>query len=339
MIFARWVKNGKLYCFWMDADTLAILILITGLSIELIIRLIKAEVEKRDQRRRRKLKLPPPKPGGADNLLEKCIDTKRTYELVDNKLKIIFFQNFKNVLSTNSSKAIIINLSTFVYLFIISNNKLVQFTLKGLQLSIYDLKKVIFKGGGALTITLILAKILNSKYLISLLVTSLTAFGISYSNPKRLKCGHLVRELPEMRIERTRDNGPKHIPYLDEVQESANGRIFIMEHNTKSQNQIYVLENPQLEACEQTLVEQWDEINSVNPMLPWVKERKKTTVIERKCDSKKKKYIPLESRTSTLSDLIDTSNNSDKQKATESCTQHYERQNKQEKIRNNKIDN
>ena len=99
MLYLYWFENGKLRALSISSESLALLLLITGLTIDLIIKIIKLGIKKRRQRIKERIKVLPPKRAGADSVL-KCIDKQQVYELVDDRLKLVLFQHFKNALAS-----------------------------------------------------------------------------------------------------------------------------------------------------------------------------------------------------------------------------------------------
>ena len=337
MLYLQWKYNSKIYTFFINSECICLLILIIGLSLEVIRRLIRSKIEKR-----KKLAPPsaPPKSGGADidNALEvlKCTSKNGAYELTDGRLKLVLYQNFKNLIGQNSPLPIIINTSTFIYLYALSNDKLVKFAFKSINGYINDARKILLQGGCTTSIVLILSRFLSNRAFLSLISTAITTFSVLYSNSRKLNCGHLVRRLDEIQIERDITNLPKSLPYLDIPQQSLRNRIFVVHEVTKD-NQIYVLDTSKSDICQQQIVYEWDE-NSlpIGPMMPWQKQRKKRIIVEQKCESIKSRYKPLEARTRSLSDLI--SEDEASRKIHEDYIQEYERtKENSNKIKNDKV--
>ena len=236
--------------------------------------------------------LPPP---GGTTIVD-CIEPGKSYEVVDNAVKLVFRQNF-NEGATRGLKPVIIDAGVFFYSYLVANNRINVFLFSGFEIYLTNLKSLMLKSGTAAAVAGILLNSLGSFVSFSVLGGLVAAITVAVAASNHLNCDNFLRELPQTSIEKL---GPAQTAvFFDEPQDRSQDRVFIMD---QKQTTIYVPQETEYESCVEKVTEVDVEVENINPLIPWQKTYRKTEAISRKCYTDRN-YVPLKARTKTLADL------------------------------------
>ena len=319
MILIKFARNGIQYSWFIHENWIAIFVF----SIILLgIVSVKVFQPKKQKITDKMLLL-----RGGKNIIN-CFEPEKTYELVDDAVKLSFRQNF-NKGTTSGAKPVIINAAVFIYSYLISNKQINNFLFRGLEIYVTNIRDFALKSGTAATLPMALLRYFSTAVSTSILGSLVAAIAITIAST-RLNCSDFVRELPQTHIERNTTNLPAQTAvFLEEPQHLSNNRVFIVDNE---ETRIYVPQETEYKSCSEQITEVYLEVENINPTIPWQQMSRKTEIIQRKCYSDRK-YVPLKTRTKTMKDLkkYDVSK---RRQITENYSQQYEK-----KRIKNRIDN
>ena len=208
-------------------------------------------------------KILPPRVGM--NIID-CLDPEKTYELVDNPVKLAFRQNFNEV-ATRGVGPVIIKAEVFIYSYLMANKQINGFLFTGLEIYMTNIRDLALKSGTAPTLTMVLLRYFGtavSAFVLGSLVTAI-AIPIAIAS-NRLNCSDFVRELPQTRIERGRRDLPvQTVVFLDEPQDLSSNRVFIVDNK---ETRIYVPQETEYESCSEQITEVYLKVENINPTIP-----------------------------------------------------------------------
>lgn len=260
-----------------------------------------------------------------------CIEPGKSYEVIDDAVKLAFRQNF-NEGATRGLKPVIIDAGVFFYSYLVAEKQINAFLFSGFEIYITNVKGLMLKSGTVAAVTGVLLKYFGTLMSVSVLASLVAAVSIAVSASNQLNCDDFLRKLPQKSIEQIYTEKPAPAQtaiFFDEPQDRSKDRVFIVD---QEQTQIYVSQETEYESCVEELTEVDVEVENINPTIPWQKTYRKTEAIRRKCNLDRN-YVPLKARTKTLADL----KKDDIAKRTE-ITNQYLQQYEKKGIKN-KIDN
>jgi hypothetical protein len=321
MILIKFVRKGIHYTWFINENWIATFVFLIVLLGGLTVRTFWPKKRKITDRM-----LPP---RGGTNIID-CLEPEKTYELVDDAVKLAFRQNF-NEGATRGTGPVIIKAGVFIYSFIMANKQINNFLFSGLEIYITNIRDLALKTTSAATLAMALLTFFGTGVSASVLGSLVVAIIIAIAS-NNLNCSDFVRELPQTPIE----IGTKYLPvqtaavFLDEPQDLSNNRVFIVDNE---ETLIYVPQKTEYESCSEQITEEYLEVENTNPTIPWQRMYRKTAIVRRKCYSDRK-YVPLKARTKTLADL----KKDDVSKRRE-ITEDYSKQYEKKRIENDRIDN
>ena len=206
-------------------------------------------------------KILPPRVGM--NIID-CLDPEKTYELVDNPVKLAFRQNFNEV-ATRGVGPVIIKAEVFIYSYLMANKQINGFLFTGLEIYMTNIRDLALKSGTAPTLTMVLLRYFGTAVSAFVLGSLVTAIAIPIAS-NRLNCSDFVRELPQTRIERGRRDLPvQTVVFLDEPQDLSSNRVFIVDNK---ETRIYVPQETEYESCSEQITEVYLKVENINPTIP-----------------------------------------------------------------------
>jgi hypothetical protein len=320
MILIKFVRKGIHYTWFINENWIAIFVFLIILLGGVTVRTFWPKKRKITDRM-----LPP---RGGTNIID-CLEPEKTYELVDDAVKLAFRQNF-NEGATRGPGPVIIKAGVFIYSYLMANKQINSFLFTGLEIYITNIRDLALKSGTAATLAMALLRFFGTAVSASVLGSLVAAIIIAIAASNNLNCSDFVRELPQTPIE----IGTTYLPvqtavFLDEPQDLSNNRVFIVDNE---ETRIYVPQETEYESCSEQITEEYLEVENTNPTIPWQRMYRKTAIVRRKCYSNRK-YVPLKARTKTMADLK-KDDVSKRREITEGYSKQYEK-----KRINNRIDN
>lgn len=315
MILIKFVRKGIQYTWFVNENWIAILVFSIILLGGVTVRIFRPKKQKITD------KMLPPR--GGMNIID-CLEPEKTYELVDEAVKLAFRQNL-NEGATRGPGPVIIKAGVFIYSYLMANKQINSFLFSGLEIYVTSIRDLALKSGTAATLAMALLIYFGTAVSASILGSLVVAITITIAS-NSLNCSDFVRELPQTRIERgTTDLPVQTAVFLDEPQDLSNNRVFIVDNE---ETRIYVPQKTEYESCSEVYLE----VENINPTIPWQQMYRKTEIVQRKCYSDRK-YVPLKARTKTMEDLK-KDDVSKRREITEGYSQQYEK-----KRIKNRIDN
>lgn len=307
MLIIRFVRNGIQYTWFISDNWIGVFTFVTVLGCGLIVKIFRSKKQKTTDKT-----LPP---RGGTNIID-CIEPEKTYELVDDAVKLAFRKNF-NEGATRGARPVIIKVGVFIYSYFMATKQINNFLFKGLEIYATNILYIALKGGTGATIAMALLRYLGTTVSASIFGGSVAAISIILGF-NFLDCSNFVRELPQTRIERGTTNLPA--VFLDEPQDLSKNRVFIVDNE---ETRIYVPHETKYESCSEQITEAYLKVENINPIIPWQQMYRDKKMIQRKCCSDRK-YVPLKARTKTMEDLK-KDDVSKRRKITEDYLQQYEK--------------
>jgi hypothetical protein len=310
MILIKFVRKGIHYTWFINENWIAIFVFLIILLGGVTVRTFWPKKRKITDRM-----LPP---RGGTNIID-CLEPEKTYELVDDAVKLAFRQNF-NEGATRGPGPVIIKAGVFIYSYLMANKQINSFLFTGLEIYITNIRDLALKSGTAATLAMALLRFFGTAVSASVLGSLVAAIIIAIAASNNLNCSDFVRELPQTPLE---IGTTQTAVFLDEPQDLSNNKVFILDNE---ETIIYVPQETGKESCSEQITEEYLEVENINPTIPWQRIYRKTPIVQRKCYSDRK-YVPLKARTKTMADL---------KKDDVSITEGYSKQYEKKRIKNRK---
>ena len=313
MVLIKFVRKGVHYTWFVSENWIATLVFLIILLGGVTVRIFWPK--------KQKVADSITKPRGGANIVD-CLEPEKTYELVDDAVKLAFRQNF-NEGAARGPGPVIIQTGVFIYSYLTANKQINSFLFTGFEMYATNIRDLALKSGTAASLALALLKYLGTTLSASVLGSLVAALTIFIAASNHVNCSDFVRELPQSRIERgTADLTFQTVAFLDEPQDLSNNRVFIVDNK---ETRIYVPQKTEHESCSEHMTEAYLdlEIENINPTIPWQKMYRKTESLQRKCYSDRK-YVPLKARTKTMADLK-KDDVSKRREITDGYSQEYEK--------------
>jgi hypothetical protein len=291
IIIGYTTKSGARYTLYINDNWIVLIaFIVTCTTVSLI------------KRKWKKTKLLPHTRGGS--LIEDCIKSDTTYEVIDDELKGIIKRLVEDESIVGFLKQTFFPKGTLVinpYLLFLAQvikakaNPASQLSRLGLDLAMKNLKNTVIRVGGTMvfaTFGTILVPTLIAKLLFLLMSsTSILLIGIMM---RQLDCSKLVRELPQVPIpiEQIMSSGNSDHYLLDIPKQHLDQTVLLKDFQYSEESKVYILETTKTEVCD-TQIARFNRISQ-------------------KCDSEKR-YRPINEMRRTEQDILrwDSSDNTD----------------------------
>lgn len=306
--------------------TLITLITVKKLTVSLIRRLKKKKIERQ---------LPPP--GGV---LDKCLDPKKVYELVDAKVGVVVRQMLK---APPEGGPLVITgpVSVLIMAHLVSTTVVKQVEIGVINLALNDVKRDLWTmlTGSTLAVTSFLTPWQRILILLPVPINFVTVLSwttsvviasmiVNKTLEPNIECEQFLSPLPGTEIQRSSEQSelPTSVAYLDIPSEktpkiivkgSETTEIYVPDHS-KQRNLRHKVD---VDQCLHDLMNTQDETKTKKWAQPYQSFANKPKSIERHC---KKKFVPLNKRTKTLSDFR-SENETFKMEKAESAIKRYEK--------------
>jgi hypothetical protein len=313
MVLIKFVRKGVHYTWFVSENWIATLVFLIILLGGVTVRIFWPK--------KQKVADSITKPRGGANIVD-CLEPEKTYELVDDAVKLAFRQNF-NEGAARGPGPVIIQTGVFIYSYLTANKQINSFLFTGFEMYATNIRDLALKSGTAASLALALLQYFGKTLSASVLGSLVAALTIYITASNHLNCSDFVRELPQSRIERGT------AAFLDKPQDLSNNRVFIVDNEETT---IYVPQKTEYESCSEQMTEAYLEIENINPTIPWQKMYRKTESVQRKCYSDRK-YVPLKARTKTMADL-QKDDVSKRREITDGYSQQYEKKRQDQRIKN-----
>jgi hypothetical protein len=291
IIIGYTTKSGTRYTLYINDNWIVLItFIVTCTTVSLI------------KRKWKKPKMVPQTRGGS--LIEDCIKSDTTYEVIDDELKGIIKRLVEDESIIGFLKQTFFPKGTLVinpYLLFLAQvikakaNPASQLSRLGLDLAMKNLKNTVIRVGGTMvfaTFGTILIPTLIAKLLFLLMSsTSILLIGIMM---RQLDCSKLVRELPQVPIpiEQIMSSGNSDHYLLDIPKQHLDQTVLLKDFQYSEESKVYILETTKTEVCD-TQIARFNRISQ-------------------KCDSEKR-YRPINEMRRTEQDILrwDSSDNTD----------------------------